>query len=165
MKTSSDRPLSPHLQIYRPQITSISSILHRMTGVALSIGLGLLTWGLIALANGRDSYEFFIWFCLSPVGQITLLGWTGAFFYHLSTGVRHFLLDSGLLFEKDTAARSGWVVIITALVLTCATWGYIYRDIVKIDYDTAIEINLTEDDGEGDSAAIATPELEEEIAQ
>ncbi len=123
-----ERPLSPHLQVYRPQITSISSILHRMTGFALAIGLFLVTWGLIALANGRETYEFFMAFCASPLGQVLLAGWTAAFFYHLSTGIRHFILDAGFLYEKDTAGRSGWVVLLSAAILTTLTWGYIYRD-------------------------------------
>jgi len=124
------RPLSPHLQVYRPQITSISSILHRVSGIALMMGLFLITWGIIALASGREAYEFFIFFCTSIPGQIMLVGWTGAFFYHMSTGIRHFILDAGFLYERDTAATSGWVVLLSATVFTLATWGYIYRDVI-----------------------------------
>ena len=145
MTQPSERPLSPHLQIYRPQITSVSSILHRATGVALTIGLVLMTWGLIALASGREAYECFIEFCLSPIGQILLFGWTGAFFYHLSTGIRHFILDSGLLFEKGTAAKSGWVVIASALVLTLGAWGYLYRDTI-MKKDTGLTLVMVEDE-------------------
>ncbi len=123
-----ERPLSPHLQIYKPQITSVSSILHRMAGIALVLGLFLVTWGLIALANGRESYEFFIGFCTSTIGQLMLAGWSAAFFYHMCTGLRHFILDAGFLFEKKATAISGWIVIAIAFILTAATWGYIYRD-------------------------------------
>ena len=94
------------------------------------IGLFLVTWGLIALATGRDTYEFFMAFCTSPAGQILLFGWTGAFFYHLSTGIRHFILDAGFLYEKNTAGRSGWIVLFSAAVLTLLTWGCIYRDVL-----------------------------------
>ena len=125
-----ERPLSPHLQVYKPQITSMSSILHRMTGIALTIGLFLVTWGLLALANGRESYEFFMAFCTSTIGQILLFGWTAAFFYHFCTGIRHFILDAGFLYEKRTTAISGWVVIASAFILTMATWAYIYRDMM-----------------------------------
>jgi len=125
-----ERPLSPHLQIYKPQITSISSILHRLTGVALTLGLFLVTWGLIALADGRDSFEFFIDFCASTLGQIMLIGWSGAFFYHMCTGLRHFVLDAGFLYEKKNTAISGFAVIGIAIVLTLATWIYIYRAMI-----------------------------------
>jgi len=125
-----ERPLSPHLQVYRPQITSISSILHRISGIALMMGLLMVTWGLLALANGREAYEFFIGFCISIPGQILLFGWTAAFFYHLCTGLRHFLLDAGYLYARGTAAASGWVVLAMAVILTAATWACIYRDVL-----------------------------------
>lgn len=125
-----ERPLSPHLQIYKPQITSISSILHRMTGVALTLGLFLVTWGLVALADGRESFEFFLGFCSSTLGQIMLIGWTGAFYYHMCTGIRHFILDAGYLYEKETAAKSGFIVILLAFLMTAGTWVYIYKDIL-----------------------------------
>ncbi len=123
-----ERPLSPHLQVYKPQITSISSILHRLAGIALTIGLFLFTWGLLSLADGRESFECFMDFCKSPLGQVLLVGWTGAFYYHMSTGVRHFILDSGYLFEKKAASMSGFVTIGLAVLLTAITWGYIYKD-------------------------------------
>lgn len=125
-----ERPLSPHLQVYKPQITSMSSILHRMTGIALTLGLFMVTWGLIALADGRESFEYFMDFSKSIVGQIMLIGWTGAFFYHMCTGIRHFILDAGFLYEKNIAAKSGFVVIGMAVVMTFATWAYIYRDAI-----------------------------------
>lgn len=127
-KIKKPRPLSPHLQIYKPQITSVSSILHRMSGIALTLGLFLVTWGLIALANGRESYEFFMAFCVSIPGQILLLGWSAAFFYHLCTGIRHFILDSGFLFEKKNTAISGYIVLIVSFALTVATWAIVYCD-------------------------------------
>jgi succinate dehydrogenase / fumarate reductase cytochrome b subunit len=125
-----ERPLSPHLQVYKPQITSISSILHRMAGVFLTFGLFLITWGLIALADGSESFECFVEFCASTFGQIVLVGWSAAFYYHMSTGLRHFILDSGFLFEKKAASVSGFVVIAIAAILTALTWGYIYKDML-----------------------------------
>lgn len=120
------RPLSPHLQIYKPQFSTVTSILHRATGIALTLGLFLLAWGLVALAGGRESYEFFIGFCSSVIGQILLIGWSLAFYYHLCTGIRHLIYDSGYLFEIRNSIRSGWVVLILPVLMTLATWGYIY---------------------------------------
>lgn len=125
-----ERPLSPHLQIYKPQITSMSSIFHRMSGIALMLGLFLFAWGVIALASGREAYEYFIWFCQSTIGQLMLVGWTMAFFYHMSTGLRHFFLDAGYMYEKKVASISGFVVIGVAIILTALTWAYIYRDMI-----------------------------------
>lgn len=121
-----ERPLSPHLQIYRLPISAITSILHRVTGVALTIGLFLLVWGLMALAGGRESYEFFVEFCSSVIGQIMLIGWSWAFFYHLCTGIRHLIFDAGYLFKIENAIVSGWIVTVTPVLLTAATWAYIY---------------------------------------
>lgn len=101
-----------------------------MAGVFLAIGLFLVTWGLVALADGRESFEAFIECCQSTLGQILLIGWTGAFYYHMSTGVRHFILDSGYLFEKKAASISGFVVLAIAALLTALTWGYIYKDMI-----------------------------------
>ena len=74
-----ERPLSPHLQVYKPQLSSVTSILHRMTGVALSVGFGFVIWGLVALADGRESYESFVAFLSSVAGQIVLAGLSVAF--------------------------------------------------------------------------------------
>ena len=128
--TGKKRPLSPHLQVYKPQITSISSILHRMTGVALAMGLFVFVWGLVALAGGRESFEAFVACASSPIGQVVLVGWSAAFFYHACTGIRHFLLDAGYLYAKDTASRSGFVVIVVAVMLTALFWGAIYGGMI-----------------------------------
>jgi len=120
------RPLSPHLQIYKLPISAVTSILHRMTGVALVGGLLLVVWGVLALANGRESYDIFTGFCASPLGQIMLIGWSLAFYYHLCTGIRHLIFDMGYLFKIDNAIRSGWVVVSMSVILTLGTWLYIY---------------------------------------
>jgi len=125
-----ERPLSPHLQIYKPQITSISSILHRLSGIALTIGLLMVVWGLYSLADGRDTYDCFIEFCGSVFGQILLVGWSAAFFYHMSTGIRHFILDAGYLYEKKNTAISGYIVILMAFAMTAALWGSIYGGLI-----------------------------------
>ena len=125
-----ERPLSPHLQVYKPQITSVTSILHRISGIALTLGLLMLVWGIYALAAGRDSYDAFVAFCGSGLGQVMLMGWSAAFFYHMSTGIRHFILDSGYLFEKCNTAKSGYAVILIAALLTGALWGAIYGGLI-----------------------------------
>lgn len=125
-KVKKERPLSPHLQVYKPQITSISSILHRMAGVVLTLGLFVLVWGLVSLAGGRETYDGFMTCMNSLCGQGILMAWSAAFFYHMCTGIRHFILDSGYLYEKNIAARSGFIVLGVSAVLTVALWGGIY---------------------------------------
>jgi len=120
--TRQDRPLSPHLQIYRPQITSVLSILHRITGVSLALGVPLFAWWLAALATGPDAYALARGFFASPIGLAMLLGWSFAFFYHLSNGIRHLAWDKGLGFDLKTAALTGWLVVFASLSLTAFTW-------------------------------------------
>ena len=129
-KTKKPRPLSPHLQIYKPQITSISSILHRLSGIALAIGLLYLVCGLMSLAGGRESYDTFMAFSASTAGQILLLGWSAAFFYHMCTGIRHFFLDAGYLYGKKIASFTGYAVIGVAVLLTLILWGGVYGGVL-----------------------------------
>ena len=86
---SAERLLSPHLQIYRWQLTSVMSILHRATGLALSAGGVLLVWWLVAAAGGPEAYEGVRDFLGSWLGIVLLLGWSAALFYHLCNGIRH----------------------------------------------------------------------------
>jgi succinate dehydrogenase / fumarate reductase, cytochrome b subunit len=116
------RPLSPHLQVYRPQITSVLSIMHRMAGVALSVGTLLLTWWLVAAASGEGAYHAASWFIGSWLGVLLLFGWTAALWYHLCNGIRHLAWDAGLGFELTDAHRSGRVVVVAAAALTVLTW-------------------------------------------
>lgn len=123
---SHERPLSPHLQIYRPQITSVLSILHRMTGVALAVGTLVLVYWLVAAAVGPQAYAAAQDFVGSKLGRLLLLGWTWALFYHLCNGIRHLVWDAGYGFELDTLAKSGWVVVAASVGLTLVAWilGY-----------------------------------------
>ena len=120
------RPLSPHLQVYRPQLTSVLSIMHRLTGLALAVGTLLLIYWLVAAAGGLASYESAQALIGSFLGQLLLFGWTAALFYHLCNGIRHLFWDAGLGFELPTAYRSGWAVVIATAVLTIGSWviGY-----------------------------------------
>ena len=116
------RPLSPHLQVYRWQISNTLSILHRLTGVALSVGaLALVSW-LLALASGQVAYAQLSWAFTSLAGQLFLIGWTFCFFYHLCNGLRHLAWDAGYGFDKSVARRSGIAVVTAASFLTVVFW-------------------------------------------
>ncbi|MEM7223534.1 MAG: succinate dehydrogenase, cytochrome b556 subunit [Pseudomonadota bacterium] len=121
-----DRPLSPHLQVYRPQLTSMLSILHRLTGVALAVGTLLLVYWLAAAAAGPESFESAQGLIGSFFGQLFLFGWTYALFYHLCNGIRHLYWDAGFGFELPEVYKTGWAVVAVSGVLTIASWvlGY-----------------------------------------
>jgi len=125
MSTGS-RPLSPHLQIYKPQITSVLSILHRFTGIALAVGTLVLAWWLIAAAAGPDAFASAQAALGSWLGRLFLFGWTFALFYHLANGIRHLCWDAGFGFQLRTVSVTGWTVVAAAVVLTFGAWmlGY-----------------------------------------
>ncbi|MCP5418926.1 MAG: succinate dehydrogenase, cytochrome b556 subunit [Gammaproteobacteria bacterium] len=116
------RPLSPHLQIYKPQLTSVLSITHRATGVALAIGTLLLVYWLVSAAAGEEAYHHAQIVLGSMLGQFFLFLWTWALFYHLSNGIRHLFWDAGYGFDLETAYRSGRWVIWTPVILTMLVW-------------------------------------------
>lgn len=124
-KPVSPRPLSPHLQVYKPQMTSVLSIFHRMTGFALSIGLLPLTCWLYHAAYNPEGLEEFYEYASSIVGMLFLFGWSVAFYYHLANGIRHLLWDAGKLLEIEAAQRAGWLVLGITLGMTACTWLYI----------------------------------------
>jgi succinate dehydrogenase / fumarate reductase cytochrome b subunit len=117
-----NRPLSPHLQIYKPQITSVLSILHRISGVILSVGILVLVYWLAAAAGGPESYGTATAVLGSLFGRALLFGWTLAFFYHFLNGIRHIVWDTGHGFEISQVERSGWIVVILAGLLTLVFW-------------------------------------------
>lgn len=119
-----NRPLSPHLQVYRPQMTSMLSILHRMTGIANAIGLFVLGWGLYALAAGPESYATFIAVATHPVGLLMLFGWTFSVCYHLCNGIRHLIWDTGHLFDIKQATLAGYIVLAVAILMTGGLWFF-----------------------------------------
>lgn len=116
--TSAPRPLSPHLQIYKWQLTATLSILHRFTGIALSAGAPFLVWWLVAAAAGNDAFATARWFFGSWLGLLLLLGWTFSFFFHLCNGIRHLVWDSGRGFDLTTTYATGWAAVATSAVLT-----------------------------------------------
>jgi len=123
------RPTSPHLQIYKWQISSVLSILHRATGAALGAGSLLLAWWLIATASGPGAFAIVQGFIASILGRLILLGFSWALFYHLCNGIRHLAWDAGYGFDLPTADRTGWTVVVSSIVLTLLAWiaGYALR--------------------------------------
>lgn len=122
MANSRNRPLSPHLQIYRPQLTSVLSFAHRLTGVILGIySVALVAW-LVAAAAGPEPFSIAQALLRSALGQILLFGGTFCFFLHLCGGVRHLFWDSGRGFALKTIYASGWIVLALSIILTAAAW-------------------------------------------
>ena len=119
---SVERPLSPHLQVYRPQWTSVLSISHRATGIALSAGAIALVWWLAAAAGSPEYYESFAGIAGSIIGRLALFVWTFCLFYHLMNGIRHLMWDAGKWLELEQARKSGYHVVISAVVLTFVSW-------------------------------------------
>ncbi|TQV82053.1 succinate dehydrogenase, cytochrome b556 subunit [Denitrobaculum tricleocarpae] len=118
-----NRPLSPHLQIYRLQWTMLLSISHRITGVALALGSMLLIYWLAAAASGPDAFKTAQSVIASLPGRLLLFGWSFALFYHLCNGIRHLFWDAGYGYELATAYRSGLTVLVVSLVLTLGAWA------------------------------------------
>lgn len=105
------RPLSPHLQVYKPQITSVLSIMNRATGIALSAGTLLLVWWLVAAASSDKAYATVSAVIRSPLGLLALFGWTASLWYHFFAGIRHLAWDSGFGYDLTTTHRSGWATV------------------------------------------------------
>jgi len=120
---TNQRPLSPHLQVYRPQWSSVLSILHRITGLLISAGTVLMVAWLVGLAQGEQAFAAVRAFLGHPLMLLLLVGWTLALFYHLLNGIRHLLWDTGMLLELGPARASGWIVVAAALLLTLIVWG------------------------------------------
>lgn len=119
------RPLSPHMGIYKWQVQMVTSIVHRATGIALSVGTLLVLWGVFSLASGEDSYNQFKTCVGSPIGLILLVGWSWALFYHLCNGIRHLFQDGGMGYAIPQFIRSSWLSIVGSVVLTIIVWAYV----------------------------------------
>ena len=117
------RPLSPHLQVYRPQLTSILSIMNRVTGIALSAGTLLLVWWLVAAASGPDAFATVQGFIGSPVGLFVLFGWTLSLFYHFFGGIRHLAWNMGWGYDLPQTHLSGWLSVAATVVSTVLVWA------------------------------------------
>ncbi|HLZ96942.1 MAG TPA: succinate dehydrogenase, cytochrome b556 subunit [Steroidobacteraceae bacterium] len=121
------RPLSPHLLIYRWEIGMATSILHRLTGAALALGIVALCYWLISLAGGAAAYGSAVRVLWSPLGVLFLFVWTFCFFFHLLNGVRHLFWDAGVGFERAQRHMSGWIAVAGALALTLGVWLVIWH--------------------------------------
>jgi len=119
---SSTRPLSPHIQVYKMPLSAKLSILHRLTGLALSAGAVVLVYWLFSLAYSSDTAVFLYSFFATTIGKVALMGWTFAFFYHFFNGIRHLFWDVGKGLELDVVNKSGIFVVISALVVTVLIW-------------------------------------------
>jgi succinate dehydrogenase / fumarate reductase cytochrome b subunit len=117
-----ERPLSPHLQIYRWQLTMSMSILHRACGLALAAGIAMVVWMLVAAATGPDAYGRFSAFAASGLGRLMIFGWSAALCYHMCNGVRHLFWDMGYLFKIENAYRAGYIVLACAALMCAAIW-------------------------------------------
>jgi succinate dehydrogenase cytochrome b subunit len=115
------RPLSPHLQVYKPQLTSILSIAHRATGVFLSLGALLFTCWLVGLATSEQAFSNLQQYGSAWYGKIILIGFVFSLYFHLANGVRHLFWDAGLGLEISTTYKSGYATIAFSVILTVAT--------------------------------------------
>ena len=121
------RPLSPHLQVYRWRANMLVSILHRATGVGLTIaGAGILLWWLLAAASGAEAYARFLEVALTPVGLLVLFGLTAVFWQHFFSGLRHLYMDTGAGFEPAKSRQLASLTILGTVVATVATWAIIF---------------------------------------
>jgi succinate dehydrogenase / fumarate reductase cytochrome b subunit len=116
------RPLSPHLQVYKLQITSVLSILHRITGVALAVGSLLMVWWLVAAATSPEAFYSVRDFTVSWFGRLLMFGWTVALLFHLCNGVRHLAWDAGYGFEQGQYKATGLAVLAATAVGTVLVW-------------------------------------------
>ena len=126
---SGNRPLSPHLQVYRPQITSLLSILHRLTGVAMIGGAVMFTYWIAAATYGPEAFDRAQAVLGSWFGRLVLFGMALSLFYHLGNGVRHMAWDIGWGYELPKLVASGWVVVVFSITMTFLTFaaGYALR--------------------------------------
>lgn len=126
---NSNRPLSPHLQIYKPIPTMVMSIVHRITGGALYFGTVLVAWWLIAASMGATSFEWVTWFMGTIIGRVILFGYTWALLHHMIGGFRHFVWDLGYGFDKHLTTKVAKLSIICSIALTVLVWviAYIVR--------------------------------------
>lgn len=117
----SKRPLSPHLQVYRPQISSVLSILHRVTGVGLAFGAILVVWWFLAAASGPDYFDFIDGLLTSWIGGLVMIGLLAAFWYHFFNGIRHLTWDAGYGFEVDMVTKTGIAALVATGILSVIT--------------------------------------------
>jgi succinate dehydrogenase / fumarate reductase cytochrome b subunit len=124
-----ERPLSPHLSIYRPMLTMMMSIAHRISGAANAVGFLLLAWWLVAIAAGPEAYAQVSSFFASIPGRILLFLFSWSLIHHMLGGIRHLIWDTGRFLDKTSIEVLAWLTIISSTVLTVLVWvaGYALR--------------------------------------
>ncbi len=120
------RPLSPHLTIWRWQVTMLSSIMHRATGMALSGGAIVLAWWLVSVSNGSEGYDSFMVYAAMPLGLLVLFGFTWSFAFHFCNGIRHLAWDLGYGFNKHTASKTGFLVFALSFLIAIAAFALVW---------------------------------------
>ena len=120
------RPLSPHLQVYRPQLTSVMSILHRAAGVVLTTGTLIMAAWLVSLALGKEAYDVVVMVIGHPLGQFVLFGYSVALIYHALNGVRHLGWDLGFGLTIPQVYKNGQIVLFLTVVLTMGLWSAVW---------------------------------------
>ena len=127
-KSAGNRPLSPFMigPYYRPQLTSMMSIVHRLTGLVATAGSLFIAGWLVALAAGPRWYAFYAGHMLAWYGQVLLFAWSWSLLYHLCNGIRHLLWDTGRNLDIKNAYRTGYIVVVASIVLTIAVWIVAY---------------------------------------
>ena len=120
------RPLSPHLQVYRPQMTSVMSILHRAAGVVLTTGTLIMAAWLVSLARGKEAYDVVVMVIGHPLGQFVLFGYSVALIYHALNGVRHLGWDLGFGLTIPQVYKNGQIVLFLTVVLTMGLWSAVW---------------------------------------
>lgn len=118
-----ERPLSPHIFIYKPMLTMMLSMIHRVTGAALYFGTALLVWWLVALVTSAEAYATVTWFLGTPIGWIIMFGYTWALFHHMVGGIKHFMWDFGKAFELDTVELVAKLAVAIPILLTILVWA------------------------------------------
>jgi len=121
-----ERPLSPHLSIYRWQVTMLASITHRATGIALAAGTLVLAWWLVSISNGPEGYENFMSVASTPIGIIAMFGFTWSLAFHMLNGIRHLAWDMGYGFNKMTATQTGSLVYVLSLVFAVGIFAFVW---------------------------------------
>lgn len=119
-----ERPLSPHLQVYKPQITSVMSIMHRVTGVVLAVGSFVLAAWLVAAAGSPQAYGTFASLVGSLVGKLSLFVFSACLVYHFLNGLRHLAWDTGRGYDIPKVYASGYTVLALSVALTAALWWF-----------------------------------------
>jgi succinate dehydrogenase / fumarate reductase cytochrome b subunit len=122
---AANRPLSPHLQIYKPVVNMVMSILHRITGAALYFGSLLLVWWLVAAAVGPAYFDYVNGLFATLCGKLLLVGYTWTLIHHALGGVRHFVWDTGRGFDLETVDRMSWLTLLGSALITAVIWIYV----------------------------------------